>query len=94
MREFETSEGAIAPVNDVAQFMADPHVQARQDIISIPDQELGQVKMQNVFPSLSRTPGRIKHAGPAKGAHNDEILRGELNIDEAELARLRSEGVV
>jgi formyl-CoA transferase len=94
MREFETSEGAIAPVNDVAQFMADPHVQAREDIISIPDEELGQVKMQNVFPSLSRTPGRIKHAGPAKGAHNDEILRGELNIDEAELARLRSEGVV
>ena len=31
--------------------------------------------MQNVTPQLSRTPGRVRTAGPALGEHNEEIWR-------------------
>jgi crotonobetainyl-CoA:carnitine CoA-transferase CaiB-like acyl-CoA transferase len=47
-----------------------------------------------VVPKLSRTPGRITHAGPAIGAHTDEILGGLLGMSAADIAQLRQEGVV
>jgi crotonobetainyl-CoA:carnitine CoA-transferase CaiB-like acyl-CoA transferase len=94
VRSFEEHEGAIAPVNDVAQLMADPHVQARNDVIAVEDDELGTVRMQNVFPFLSRTPGEIRHAGPPLGAHNREIICGELGLSAEDLERMRAEGIV
>jgi formyl-CoA transferase len=94
IREFEAWEGAIAPVNDVAQLMADPHVAARGDVIEVADPELGSLRMQNVFPFLSRTPGAVRHAGPAKGAHNEQILHEELGIPDEVLARMRGEGII
>ncbi len=90
---FEQAEAAIAPVYDVAQIFDDPQYQAREDIVEVSDDELGAVKMQNVFPFLSRTPGRISHAGPRLGEHNDEVL-GELGISADELAALRAAGVI
>lgn len=91
---FEQAEAAIAPVYDVAQIFDDPHYQARADIVEVADDELGAVKMQNVFPFLSRTPGRIDHAGPRLGEHNDEILGGELGLGAEALAALRAAGVI
>jgi len=91
---FEESEAAIAPVYDIAQIFEDPHFQARQDIVEVPDAELGRVKLQNAFPFMSRTPGEIRHAGPALGAHNDEIYRGEFGFGDDELADLRARGVI
>jgi formyl-CoA transferase len=94
VKSFEEHEGAIAPVNDVAQLMADSHVQARNDVIAVEDDELGTVRMQNVFPFLSRTPGEIRHAGPPLGAHNTEIICGELGLSAEDLERMRAEGIV
>jgi formyl-CoA transferase len=91
---FEKSEGEIAPVYDIAQIFEDPQFRARQDIIEVPDEELGRVKLQNVFPFMSRTPGEIRHAGPRLGAHNDEIYLGELGMSEADLAELKARGVI
>ena len=90
---FETAEAAIAPVNDIAQILSDPHYQARKDVIEVPDSELGLVKMQNAFPFLSRTPGKVRFAGPKKGEHNREILADELALSPELLERLRAEGV-
>ena len=94
LAKFEEAEAAIAPVYDVAQIFDDPQYRARHDIVSVPDDELGMVRMQNVFPLLSRTPGSIRHAGAKLGAHNKEILGGELGLSDAEIARLKSEGVI
>jgi len=94
IESFEKAEAAIAPVNDIAQIFKDPQFQARQDIISVPDHELGMIKMQNVFPSLSRTPGRIDHAGPGLGEHNREVFCGRLGMSETDLKELRTEGAI
>jgi formyl-CoA transferase len=92
--EFEKAEAAIAPVYDIGQIFEDPQYQARNDIITVSDDELGIVKMQNVFPVMSRTPGSVRHAAPRLGEHNQEILGDELGLSEAELAELRSEKVI
>jgi crotonobetainyl-CoA:carnitine CoA-transferase CaiB-like acyl-CoA transferase len=60
---FEAADAAIAPVHDMAAVVADPHVRARQALV-----EIDGVLMQNVVARLSRTPGRIRHAGvPLEG---------------------------
>jgi formyl-CoA transferase len=89
----EEAEVALAPIYDVADLMSDPHILARQSIVSVPDEELGEVKMQNVMYRLSETPGRIRWAGRKLGQDNEEVY-GELGVTSERLAELKSKGVV
>ncbi|MDX2159106.1 MAG: CoA transferase [Hyphomicrobiaceae bacterium] len=74
---FEKVEAAIGPVYDAAQILEDPQYRARESVTTVEDPDLGPLKMQNVFPRMSRTPGRIRFAGARVGAHQAEVL-GEL----------------
>jgi crotonobetainyl-CoA:carnitine CoA-transferase CaiB-like acyl-CoA transferase len=72
---FDKAEAAIGPVYDVAQILDDPQYKARDSVTTIADKDLGPLRMQNVFPRLSRTPGRIKHGGPRIGEHSQDVLQ-------------------
>jgi formyl-CoA transferase len=72
----------------------DPHFAARDAIVRLADPGLGEIAMQNVFPKLSATPGRVRSTGPALGASNDDIYRGLLGLDDDELRRLATAGVI
>lgn len=72
----------------------DPHFAAREAIVRIAHPTLGGLPMQNVFPQLSATPGRVRHAGPELGQHNDDIYQGLLGLSEAQLANLAADGVI
>ena len=88
MRRFIELEAAISPVNNVEDVLNDPHVVERANIVSLPDEELGApLRMQNVVGKFSRTPGSIRHTGPALGAHNREVLVDLLGFTEEELAQ-------
>ncbi|MGE0719967.1 MAG: CoA transferase, partial [Alphaproteobacteria bacterium] len=87
MERFVRADATVAPVNDIAQIFADPHVAARDNIVELDDEELGPVRFQNVVGKLSETPGRVAHAGPRLGSSNREILVGRLGFSEAELTR-------
>jgi formyl-CoA transferase len=50
--------------------------------------------MQNVVPRLSNTPGRIRHAGPAKGSGNTRVYRDILGLDEEEMKELHVAGII
>jgi crotonobetainyl-CoA:carnitine CoA-transferase CaiB-like acyl-CoA transferase len=90
---FEEGEAAIAPVYDIAQIAADPHYAARGSIARINDDEMGQVSMAAVAPRFSATPSRLRHAGRARGAANDEVF-ARLGLTPDELARLVDEGAI
>lgn len=86
MEIFIACEAAVAPVNNIAQTFEDAHFQARENIVSVPDEELGgPVRFQNVAGKLSATPGRVLHAGPRLGSSNRAILIEELGFTETEL---------
>jgi crotonobetainyl-CoA:carnitine CoA-transferase CaiB-like acyl-CoA transferase len=93
MEIFERAEVTAAPVYDIDQFMADPHVVARDILIDLPDEEIGQLPMHNVIPRLSATPGRLRRPAPKLGEHTAEIL-GSLGLDAAEIERLAREGII
>lgn len=93
VKAFEDAQAAVAPIYDAADVMADPQFAALGTIATVPDDELGPLKMQNVLFRLSRTPGRIDAAGPPLGAHTAEIL-GRYGVGDTELAELRAKGVI
>jgi formyl-CoA transferase len=85
----------VSPINSIADIFADPHIQARQNIIEVEHPTLGTVKMPGLIPKFSRTPGRVRHAGPPQlGAFNDEVYGDLLGLSENERARLAREGVI
>ncbi len=67
-------------------MFADPHFTARDAIVDVHHPTLGTIKMQNVAPRASRTPGHVNWPGPALGAHTSEILTGLLGLTDAEIA--------
>lgn len=83
----------FSPIYDIADIFRDPHIEARQGIVSVQDEELGPVRMQSVVPRFSATPGAVHHAGPSLGQHNVEVL-GALGISGEQQAALREQGVI
>ncbi|HLK25408.1 MAG TPA: CoA transferase, partial [Caulobacteraceae bacterium] len=76
-------------------MVADPHFAAREAIVEVPHPRWTGLKMQNVFPKLSATPGAIRAIAPQSvGEHNAEVLEGLLGLDQAEQARLAAAGVI
>ena len=93
-REFEVHQVPYAPLMSMADIFAEPHYREREMIIDVPEATLGHIPQPGVVPKLSRTPGRVTHAGPSLGAHTEEILTGLLGMSAADIAALRQQGVV
>jgi formyl-CoA transferase len=91
---FEEYEATIAPVYNVADIIEDEHYEARDAVVEVPDEQLGESLVQNTFPRFSETPGEISHLGPQLGAHNEEIYTEYLAYDEQTFADLDDEGVI
>jgi crotonobetainyl-CoA:carnitine CoA-transferase CaiB-like acyl-CoA transferase len=91
---FAEFEAAIAPIYSIEEIMADAQYRARETITTVQHPKLGPIKMQNVIPCLSLTPGRIRHPGPELGEHNHAIYVDELGFSEQQLAELEEQGVI
>ena len=75
-------------------MLEDPHFQAREAIVEVPDHHGKPLPMQNVFPRLSTSPGSVRHVGPSLGEHTEAILSDWLNLGDAELDALRHDHVI
>jgi len=80
-------------VYTAADIVADPHYEERQMIEHHTLADGQPIDVPGIVPKLSATPGRTEWLGPPLGAHTAEVL-GSVGIDAAELARLRSAGIV
>jgi crotonobetainyl-CoA:carnitine CoA-transferase CaiB-like acyl-CoA transferase len=75
-------------------MLADPHFQAREAIVEVPHPDFGTLKMQNVAPHLSATPGSIRSASPQFRQHNDEVYLRLLGLTPEHYAQLRASKVI
>ena len=76
------------------EMLADPQYQAREAIVAVDHPVFGSIRMQNVAPKLSETPGEVRWPGPELGAHTAEVLGERLGISAERLSGLRAAGVV
>lgn len=75
-------------------MLADPHFQARKALVDVEHPHFGTIKMQNVAPRLSDTPGGVRHVGPELGEHTEEVLRDILGMEADALEEFRSSGII
>ena len=94
LEQFEQAEAAIGPAYDIEQIFSDPQYAARNDLVAVPDDQLGVVKMANAFPFLSETPGAVRFAGPSLGSSNREVFVDQLGLSPEELEELKTAGVI
>jgi formyl-CoA transferase len=79
-------------VCSIEDIFDDEHFRARDAIVEVEDEELGEYEMAGVFPKLSETPGEVKHPGPELGEHALEVLQERTSLTEAEIRRLADRG--
>lgn len=94
MGAFDAHEAAAAPIYDIRQIAADIQYRARDVLVRVPDEELGEVLLPESQPRLSETPGRVRHAGLPLGASNEALYRDELGLTDEEIQALRDDGVI
>jgi formyl-CoA transferase len=75
-------------------MLEDPHFGAREAIVATRHPVLGEIRMQNAFPRLSATPGRVRWPGPALGEHTAEVLGARAGLGGDEMEALRAKGVI
>jgi formyl-CoA transferase len=76
------------------EMLDDPHFKSREAIVTVPHPDFGELRMQNVAPKLSETPGAIRRPSPAMGQHNDEVYRELLALSAERYAQLKAGKVV
>ena len=84
----------ISAIYSMKDIFEDPQYAARNNIVDVPCEEFGSIKMPSVFPVLSETPGEIKWAGPKLGSFNDEIYGELLGKSDEEIAALKEKGII
>jgi succinate---hydroxymethylglutarate CoA-transferase len=81
-------------INSVAEALDDPHTTARGMIETTEHATIGSLRMLGIPFKFSDTPCSVRQAPPTLGQHNDEILAGELGLDDNAIAELRRAKVI
>ncbi len=76
------------------EMLEDEHFKARQAIVTTQHPDFGELRMQNVAPKLSETPGGVRAPSPQMGQHNDEVYLDLLGMDASRYATLKSSKVI
>lgn len=90
LRMCEEGQVPCGPLYAIDEIFADPHYAARDNIATMEHPQAGTLRIPNVVPRLTGTPGQIASLGPTLGEHTDEILRDLLGRSAAEIAALRA----
>ena len=75
------------------RHLADEHYNARGMFESV-EIDGKPLKIPAILPKMQGTPGRTDWAGGDIGSHNDEVLKGILELGDDEMAKLKEEGVI
>jgi crotonobetainyl-CoA:carnitine CoA-transferase CaiB-like acyl-CoA transferase len=86
---------AIGPIYSPAEIVTDPHIIARESIITVDEPESGKpIRMASPAGRFSGFKGSVRHVGPLLGEHTDAVLGGLLNYSPEQIAAFRQSGVI
>jgi crotonobetainyl-CoA:carnitine CoA-transferase CaiB-like acyl-CoA transferase len=84
----------VGTAYSAADIFADPHMDARGDLVAVDDPVIGPVRQQAPFPRLGRHRTPVPTGAPRLGEHNREVWCDLLGLSDDELAGLTERGVV
>jgi crotonobetainyl-CoA:carnitine CoA-transferase CaiB-like acyl-CoA transferase len=94
MRRFEEAGAAIAPIQDARDVLEDPQYRALGSFVTLDDEDLGPLRIQNVLFRMLETPGEVRFAGRRLGQDTRRILSERLGLSEGRLDELAASGVI
>ncbi len=94
IQEFLAVGVPAGPINDIAEVVSDPHIQASGLIESIMLANGEAIDMVGPAPRLSGTPPVVRRPPPALGQDTDQILQEVLGIDQITIAAYREERII
>ena len=84
-----------SPINTLDRLVVDPHIAvAREMFVDVEHPKAGHTKLTGAHIKLSATPPQVRVAAPQLGEHNEAVFGSLLGLGAAQLAQLRSEGVI
>ena len=84
----------VGPINNLEQVFQEPQAVARGLRIELDHPLAGKVSLVRSPMRFSETPVEHKAPPPTLGQHTDEILRRTLKLGDAQIAKLRADGIV
>lgn len=81
------------PILNVKEVFEDPQIRHLGMATKVRHPRLGELEVQNLPVTLSRTPGSVRMPTAEPGQHTDEVL-AEIGYSKDEIAELHREGVV
>ena len=92
MHDFSIPSGKVYRT---PEMLDDPHFIEREAIVDVPNEKWPDLKMQNVFPKMSKSQGRVRWTGVEElGAHNEEIYGSLLNLTKDEMQQLKDKSII
>ena len=89
--EYGVPCGQLYSIEDIFN---DPQYAARENLITVMDERIGELVLPSAIPRLSETPAEFKSAGRALGADNEEIFGNLLSLAKSEMQSLKRAGVI
>ncbi len=92
--QLQAAEVPAVKIQSIKDVMEHPQVRARRNFVAIPDHGKGEVCMPAPLPRMARMPASVRWPGEYLGESTRQVLQQELQMDEADLARLRERKVI
>ena len=84
----------VATAYTAADIFADPHFDARHDLVTVDDPVVGPLRQQAPYPRRVGETPTAPSGAPRLGEHTGEVLSALLHLSTAEIDALRAKGVV
>lgn len=90
----ENAAVPCGPINNLDEVFADPQVLARQMQLTLDHPTAGKVPLVANPMKLSKTPVQYHRAPPLLSQHTEQCLRELLQLNDEQITRLRSDGII
>lgn len=94
VEQLEAADVPVAPINDIAQAISDPQVEALGLVQEIHHPTVGRTRVVGPTVNFGQTPASIRRPPPRLGEHTDEVLYELLGLEAIELDDLRRSAVI
>lgn len=92
----KTRQGEVpcGQIYSIADIFNDPQYAARENLLKVHDERVGELVIPAAIPKMSKTPPAFKHTGRALGADNTSVYGDLLGLSQSDLTKLQQDGVI